>query len=77
MGDNVYDFAQQWQFHPTCLGSSLNEGEGSVCLTSLYYLFYMTFFSNENIVYMLYKTSYLNEEVSSTEPSPLRIPCLG
>jgi len=37
----------------TCLGSSLNEGEDSVCLTSLYYLFYMTFFSNENIVYML------------------------
>jgi hypothetical protein len=47
---------------------SLTEGEGSVRLTSSLdqLLFYI-----ENIINLFYKTSYLNEEVNSTEPSPL------
>ncbi len=57
-------------FLPLCHGS-LTEGEGSVQLTSLYFLFeissllywklYLPFFT---------RTSYLNEEVNCTEPSP-------
>ncbi len=49
----------------------LTEGKGSVQLTSLYLLAYIShFFLSKNIIYIINKTHYLNEEVDSTEPSP-------
>ncbi len=65
--------AQTWYIFPNyftiiCLGrllfhhGILTEGEGSVQLTSLFWL--------QQTLFTLYKTSYLNEEVNRTEPSP-------
>ncbi len=48
---------------------SLTEGEGSVQLTSLYLLVQIAFML-QLLFNFFYKTSYLNEEVNSTEPSP-------
>ncbi len=39
--------------------------------------FRIAVFDIKNIIYLFYKTSYLNEEVNRTEPSPsVRLPCL-
>jgi hypothetical protein len=55
---------------------SLTEREGSVQLASLYLVDYISSFLNGNIIFLFDKTSYLNEEVNCTEPSPsVRIPC--
>ena len=55
---------------------SLTEREGSVRLTSLHLPVYTSLFKTENIIYLCYKTSYLNEEVNCTEPFPsVSIPC--
>ncbi len=48
---------------------SLNEGEGSVQLTSLYQ-FKSARFNTENVIYLYHRTSDLNEEVNCTKPSP-------
>jgi hypothetical protein len=63
------------------------KGEGSVQLTSLYLstadLLVLTSlvklnFYTENIIYHFYNTSYLNEEVNCTDPSPsVSTPCFG
>jgi hypothetical protein len=55
----------------------LTEGEKAVQLNSLYQLVYISSFLNiENIVYFFYKTSYPDEEVNCTEPSPsVSVPC--
>jgi hypothetical protein len=53
----------------------LTEGEGSVQLTSLCLL---VPFDIANIIYLFYQTSYLNEEVNCTEPSPsVSVPWFG
>jgi hypothetical protein len=44
--------------------------EGSVQLTSLYQLVKISSFLNWKYYIRFYKTSYLNEEVNCTEPSP-------
>jgi hypothetical protein len=44
----------------------LTEGEGSVQLTSLCLLVPFGPFDIENIIYLFYQTSYLNEEVNCT-----------
>jgi len=45
------------------------EGEGSVHLTSLYWLVLFSSCLYWNIIYLCYKTNYLNGEVNCTEPS--------
>jgi len=61
---------------------SLTEGEGSTKETLLNgkaytNLFRLAPFYTENIIYIFSKTSYLNEEVNGTEPSPsVSIPLL-
>ncbi len=55
---------------------SLTEVEGLVQLTSLYKLISVIYYINQNIIYIFHKTSYLNEEVKCTQPSPsVSIPC--
>jgi hypothetical protein len=57
---------------------TLPEGEGSVRLTSLCLLVCIISFYIENIIFPFYKTSYPNEEVNRTEPSPsVSFPCPG
>jgi hypothetical protein len=48
---------------------TLTEGKGSVRLTSLCLLVWISSFYIENIIDRFYKTSYPNEEVNRTEPS--------
>ncbi len=48
---------------------TLTEGEGSVQLTSLYYLVLINCFWYWEHHLLFYKTSYINEEVNCTEPS--------
>jgi hypothetical protein len=47
---------------------SLTEVECSIQLTSFNWLVKISFFDIENIIYIFYKTSCLNEEINSTEP---------
>ncbi len=50
---------------------SLTEREGSVQLTSLFKKVQISSFYFEYITYLFHRTGYLNEEVNSTEPSPV------
>ncbi len=57
-----------------CKRGTLSEGKGSVLSTLSYLLVQNNCFYSENIIFLLYKTSHLNE-VNHTEPStPLRVP---
>ncbi len=47
---------------------TLTEGEGSVRLTSLHELVQISCFLTETIFF--YRTTYLNDEVNRTDPSP-------
>jgi len=49
---------------------TLTEGEGSVRLTSRYYLVISARFYVEYIIHLYYKTSYLHEEIICTGDSP-------
>ncbi len=54
---------------------SLTEREGSVQFTSLYKLVQIGCFLFGTVLFSLYKTTYLNEEVNRTDPSPsVRLP---
>jgi hypothetical protein len=48
----------------------LTKGEGSVQLTSLFLSVKISCFPDWNFIFIFYKTTYLNEEVNCTEPSP-------
>ncbi len=55
---------------------NLTEGKVSVQLTSLYVLVQISCFRKYKHYLLINKTSYLNEEVNCTEPSPsVRVPC--
>jgi len=61
---------------PTSWEGILTDGEGSARLTSLYRLVQISCFSYWNYIFLFYKTTYLNEEVNCSEPSPsVRVPC--
>jgi hypothetical protein len=54
---------------------SLTEGEGSVQLTSLSLLVKISCFSYWSYIFPFLQTTYLNEEVNRTQPSPsVRVP---
>ncbi len=54
---------------------SLIEVEGSVQLTSFSNKFRSVAFNTKNVLFLFYKTSYLNEEVNCIEPFPkVRVP---
>jgi hypothetical protein len=50
---------------------SLTKWEGSVQLTSLRKLLYISTFNIEYVIYIFIKTSYLSEEVNCTKGLPL------
>jgi len=55
---------------------TLTEGEGSVLLTSLYLLFWISSFYIKNIIYFFTKQETIIKEVNCTESSPpLSVPC--
>ncbi len=55
----------------------LPEGEGSVWLTSMHLLSQIGCSSYWIYIFLFYKTTNINEEVNSTEPSPsASLPCL-
>jgi hypothetical protein len=58
-----------WQFYGQLQGT-LTEVEGSVQCTSLHKLVWISCFWYCKHYILFYKTSYLNEEVNCTEPSP-------
>ncbi len=59
------------------LQGPLTEGKGSVRLISSTNQLRLAHSYVENIIYICYQTSYLNEEVNCTEPAPSdSVPCL-
>ncbi len=62
----------KWKF----IQATLKEVEGTVQWTSCYQLVYISYFWYCKQYLLLYKASYLNEEVNHTEPSPsVSVPC--
>jgi hypothetical protein len=71
----VKRFLRRWRWaeiSECCPGNSYWMGKGSVQLTFLYQLVQIScFWCWERFFFSFRKTCYLNEEVNSTEPSPL------
>jgi hypothetical protein len=64
----IYFFPCLLPSHLVFKQGTLSEREGSVPQTSLLLLAMISHFFTENIIFLFYKTSYLNKEISSTQP---------